>query len=116
MFQELLMPEYDDRIIVDYVTPVMEDKEFELKAAMAAPWALQANEWRAIMGRADLEAFDDVLFVQPTVTPVHLDDLIVPSDQDLGPTEAEETLVTDEPSVDEGVELPEEEEITAAEE
>ena len=106
MFQELLMPEYDDRIIVDYVTPVMEDKEFELKVAMAAPWALEANEWRAIMGRADLEALENVLFVPPTVTPVRTEDLVAPTNLDLGPTEEKETLVVAEPSVDEGIEEP----------
>jgi hypothetical protein len=95
MFQELLMPEYDDRLIVDYVTPVMEDKEFELKVAMAAPWAMEANEWRAIMGRGDLEQFKDVVFVPPSVTPVRIDDLLPPTNVDLGPTPEQDTLVVD---------------------
>lgn len=93
MFQELLMPEYDDRLVVDYVTPVMEDKEFELKVAMAAPWAMEANEWRAIMGRSDLEQFKDVVFVPPSVTPIRVDDLLPPTNVDLGPTPEQDTLV-----------------------
>jgi len=93
MFQELLMPEYDDRLIVDYVTPVMEDKEFELKVAQAAPWAMNANEWRAIMGRGELEQFNDVVFVPPSVTPVRINDLLPPENIDLGPTVEQETLV-----------------------
>lgn len=95
MFQELLMPEYDDRLIVDYVTPVMEDKEFELKVAMAAPWAMNANEWRSIMGRGDLEQFNDVIFVPPSITPVRIEDLLPPANVDLGPTAEQETLVVD---------------------
>ncbi len=94
MFQELLMPEYDDRLIVDYVTPVMEDKEFELKVAQSAPWAMNANEWRAIMGRGELEQFNDVVFVPPSVTPIRIDDLLPPEKQEtlvLPPDEVEQT-------------------------
>jgi hypothetical protein len=49
-FQEKLIPEYDDRLIVDYVSPVEEDNEFALKAAIGATWALTVDEWRAMQG------------------------------------------------------------------
>lgn len=52
-FQELAN-EFDDRIIVDYEEPVEEDREFKLRAAQAAPWSLNADEWRALSGHSDL--------------------------------------------------------------
>ena len=75
IFQELLIPEYDDRLIVDYVTPIMEDKEFALKVATAAPWAMDGNEWRAVMGLSEKPEFEGVYFVPPAVTPVSADQL-----------------------------------------
>ena len=80
-FQEMLIPEYDDRLIVDYVTPVMEDKEFALKVATAAPWAMDGNEWRAIMGLPEQQEFEGVYFVPPAVTPVSADDLLEKPDE-----------------------------------
>lgn len=77
IFQEQLAPEYDDRLIVDYVTPVMEDKEFALKVATAAPWAMDGNEWRAAMGLEPKPEFEGVYFVPPAVTPVSADQLVV---------------------------------------
>lgn len=50
VMQERLVPEYDERLIIDYVSPVQEDKELALKAAQAAPWALELDEWRERMG------------------------------------------------------------------
>jgi hypothetical protein len=54
-FQQRLAPEYDERYIVGYVSPIQEDKEFRLKAMTAAPWAATADEWRAVQGFAEKE-------------------------------------------------------------
>jgi phage portal protein BeeE len=54
--QERLAPEYDERIIVDYVSPVEEDKTHALEVAKAAPWSITVDEWREMQGRAALEA------------------------------------------------------------
>jgi hypothetical protein len=54
-FQERLAPEYDARIIIDYQSPVGEDKEFMLKVATAAPWSRRVNEWRELQGLDPLE-------------------------------------------------------------
>lgn len=54
VFQQRLAPEYDDRLIVDYIAPVIEDKEFKLAAAKTAPWTLTADEWREFQGRPPL--------------------------------------------------------------
>lgn len=56
VMQERLVPEYDENIIVEFVSPVQEDKEFQLKAATAAPWSLSADEWRNLQGH---NAMDD---------------------------------------------------------
>jgi len=50
--QERLVPEYDDRLILDYASPVEDDAELGLEAAKVAPWALDVNEWRRMAGHA----------------------------------------------------------------
>jgi SPP1 gp7 family putative phage head morphogenesis protein len=46
--QERLMPLYDDRLIVDYISPVQEDRAFMLEVRKAAPWAWELDEWREL--------------------------------------------------------------------
>lgn len=55
-FQNHIIPEYDDRIVLHYDSPVEEDREFQLEVAKAAPWARTTNEWRTLSG---LEPIDD---------------------------------------------------------
>lgn len=55
VFQERLVPEFDERLIINYVSPVTDDEELRLKAATAAPWAQSVDEWREMMGREKLE-------------------------------------------------------------
>lgn len=50
VFQERLAPQYDERLIVDYDSPVMEDKEFRLKAMQAKPETPKVDEWREVQG------------------------------------------------------------------
>lgn len=63
--QERLVPEFDDRLILDYESPVAEDKEYNLKAAQAAPWALTIDEWRAIHGMEPLPDGRGQVFMLP---------------------------------------------------
>jgi len=53
--QSRLVPEYDERLILDYVAPTRSDKSLELDAAKAAPWALSMDEWRELQGFAEKE-------------------------------------------------------------
>ncbi len=53
--QSRLVPEYDDRLILDYVAPTRSDKALELEAAKAAPWALSMDEWRELQGFEEKE-------------------------------------------------------------
>ena len=47
LLQERLVPEYDDRLVLDYVSPVEEDDDYALEVGTAAPWAPTVDEWRA---------------------------------------------------------------------
>ena len=53
--QERLVPEYDERLIVGYASPVEEDREFFLEVRKAAPWNWDVDEWRQMGGSPDLE-------------------------------------------------------------
>ena len=55
IMQERLVPEFDERLILDYVSPVAEDRERFLKVATEAAWSLTTNEWRAMSGHGPLE-------------------------------------------------------------
>jgi SPP1 gp7 family putative phage head morphogenesis protein len=47
-FQQFLIPMFDPRLIIDYINPVSEDREFALKVRQAAPYAWSFDEWRAL--------------------------------------------------------------------
>jgi 2'-5' RNA ligase/phage portal protein BeeE len=44
--QERLAPEFDERLIVDYASPIQRDQDYDLAVATAAPYALTVDEWR----------------------------------------------------------------------
>ena len=72
--QERVIPEWDERIIIDYVSPIAEDKDHHLKVMEAAPWAFMVDEWRELSGLQPLEddagrVFMVPLALQPTSTP-----------------------------------------------
>lgn len=46
--QEAVVPMFDERLIVDYVSPVPEDREHRLAAMRAAPYAHSVDEWREL--------------------------------------------------------------------
>ena len=54
-FQEFLVRDYDERLIVDYVSPVREDIEAQAEALKATPWAATVNEHRQRAGLPPLE-------------------------------------------------------------
>ena len=61
--QQLLVPMFDERLILTYKTPVVQDDEHKLKVMERAPWSLTVNEWRKDQGRASLGAAGDVLMI-----------------------------------------------------
>ena len=73
--QERLLPEYDDRLVLDFVSPVAEDREHMLQASKAAPWALKVDEWRVLQGQ---EPLDDSAG-QVHMMPMNLIPVVTPS-------------------------------------
>lgn len=54
-FQEDLVPEYDERLIIDYDSPLKEDDDFKLEVMNAQPHAFTVDEWRELAGNEELE-------------------------------------------------------------
>jgi hypothetical protein len=76
-FQKQLVPKFDDNnlIEVDFVSPVQENKEYQLSVVQAAPWAFLKDEIRAM---ADQEPLPDgkgqVFMVPMALTEVPLEE------------------------------------------
>jgi len=87
VMQTKLVPEYDERLILDFHSPIAEDKEFILNAAKAAPWSLTLDEWRLMQSQKPLE--DDagkVHMVPLNLLPTRIEGLDTISDRLLPPT------------------------------
>ncbi len=54
-FQRLLVPEFDERLIIDYISPIDEEKDFTLSVMEKFPWAFDCDEVRDLAGRSELE-------------------------------------------------------------
>ena len=81
--QMQIIEQFDDRLILDYVSPVQEDREYELKVMQAKPAAFTVDEWREQAGKSPEEdktvgggrfvpfneAFVEELEVEPAPTP-----------------------------------------------
>lgn len=65
VLQEFLVPEFDDRLILDYENPVSEDKEYNLKVAQASPWSMTVDEWRELQGREPLPDGQGQVYMLP---------------------------------------------------
>lgn len=61
--QRVLVPKFDERLVLYYDTPVIQDEEFKLTAMQRAPWASTINEWRKVQGQPSLGPAGDVLVV-----------------------------------------------------
>lgn len=74
--QVRVVPLYDDRLILDYTSPVGRDTEQELEAMKARPEAFSMDEWRARAGEESLPDKKGELFlISPTLDRVPLEDL-----------------------------------------
>ncbi len=45
-WQARILPEYDERLILDYVSPVTENDDYILEVMKASPWAFLVDDWR----------------------------------------------------------------------
>jgi len=50
-----LVPDFDDRLIIDYDTPILQDDEFKLAVMKTAPWAFTLNEWRRVASEESID-------------------------------------------------------------
>lgn len=62
--QSRLVPQFDDRLVLAFESPVPEDREFRLQAIQAAPWAATRGEIRELQGLAD-RGDEDAVHVMP---------------------------------------------------
>lgn len=65
VWQERLVPLYDERLILDYDSPVAEDKEYTLNVMKAQPGAFLADEWRVRAEMEELEEEQGKVFLLP---------------------------------------------------
>lgn len=73
LLQERLAPEYDERLIVGYVSPVEDDREFRLEVGRSAPWSLTVDEWRALGDSPTLADGAGERYMVPAGLEPHLD-------------------------------------------
>ncbi|KPJ59096.1 MAG: hypothetical protein AMJ46_12580 [Latescibacteria bacterium DG_63] len=67
--QQRLIPMYDERLILEYDSPVPEDDEFELNAMKAAPHYATRGEWREMQGLEHRGEIDDIHYVPVNLIP-----------------------------------------------
>jgi hypothetical protein len=63
--QERVVPEYDERLVVGYQSPVQADRQFQLDSAKAAPYTMTVDEWRRLQGLEPLPDGAGAVFVMP---------------------------------------------------
>lgn len=63
--QTWLVPEFDDRIVLEYENPVREDVAQRIQAATAAPWSITVDEWRELSGHEELPDGSGQVFARP---------------------------------------------------
>ena len=64
VLQEKLVPDFDDRIVLDYELPEVQDDEHRLNVMKSAPWAFKRNEWRGFIGADEDKERGDVYVQQ----------------------------------------------------
>ena len=63
--QAKLLPEYDERLVLGFVSTVPENREHQLNVRKAAPWAWMVDEWREFAGDEPLPNRRGQVFVLP---------------------------------------------------
>jgi hypothetical protein len=70
-FYQQVVDEYDERFVLDYVSPVQEDREYELNVIKAAPYAFKVDEIRKRAGEPALDAKQGEVFGVPMGITMH---------------------------------------------
>lgn len=74
--QMLLLPEFPngDNLLLGFVNPIPEDKQFQLEVARSAPQTRTVNEWRDLQGLPPLEEGGDELYEPTTYSSANSDE------------------------------------------
>ena len=91
-FQFRLIPEYDERLILDYVSPVPEDRTFKLSVMNNQPQYFYANEFRNMAGFPNDPALDNVRMQPTSLQLVGEDGLPIVSNGEADPHAIDETV------------------------
>lgn len=67
-FQRTLVVEFDERAVLDYVSPIQEDKNYTLSTAIAAPYMVKVKDWRKIAGLPPVSPAEGDLYMVPAGT------------------------------------------------
>jgi len=101
-YQRTLVPKFDENLVIDYESPVPEDKQFSLDVMKTAPWAFERAEIREMAG---LKSHGDVdesyvmplnLFERPVSSPEIVDPPTEEEVEEDEENEVEETVADDE--------------------
>ncbi len=81
VLQYRLMPKYRDSLIIDYESPVKEDRDREIKLMSTAAWTMTMNEWREMLGMDPVDDGDVRLIplnmqLRHDLSEVSVDDLL----------------------------------------
>ena len=98
-YQRSLVPEFDDRLILEFDSPVPEDKEFELRVMQAMSWAFMADEIREKGGQEILPDESGRVFGVPAA--VILQTSLVPDETEEPEPEEPEDEPEDDPDDEE---------------
>ncbi len=90
--QKRVVPKFDERLILDFETPIVQDKEFRLKVMARATWAHSIDEWRKLADEAPLDKNGNLHIVPVNMQPVDIEAGKFPT-----PPEPEEPEETPEP-------------------
>lgn len=97
VLQWRLVREFDERLILDFESPVEEDFDKNLSAATVAPHSLTINEWREMAGRVELPDEDGNRFMVPfNLMPISTFEEYQESAIDLGSDNEEDTPAEEE--------------------
>ena len=80
ILQEKLVPNFDEKIIIDYEELTTTDWDIKLEAGKIAPWSLTLNEWREIIGQQPVEG-GDVFMLPYNLVPQNISSQSTPQEQ-----------------------------------
>lgn len=96
--QNQLIPMFDDRLILDYESPIIEDKEHQLAVMSSMPGAFTVNEWRDEARKESLGDEGEIFLMRAgegTRSPDGSYDEEEPEVEDEGDEEDEEKVIED---------------------